>query len=736
MNNLLAQPNAPIILPETPAPGAKPATAQSEYNYGEALQKSLFFFEAQQSGRLSPGNRVEWRGPAHVDDGKDVGLDLSGGWYDAGDHWKANHTIAFAATNLAWSLVQYPQAYKQTGQLDELFDNLQHVTDYFLRCIVDPNLSDEKNFNQFALYVDIGNRIGPQPSVHSVWSAPEVTAGFTVRESLKVNKDVPGADASASMAATLAASALAFHEHGDAAQKTYAQKLLVAARKLFAFAEAFPTVKKNDKNEIVALAPNGELRHNEYRSEQVRDEMLFAAAWLQRAESKLGNVTYDERYLRFARDLTLQVEKKKAEGGLEIPLWDEFGWWKDYFSGNYQHGVLMALLQAVKESKNPTQWDDVSKKWDDHLWAHVKAWAELEPTPFGLRVRDVYKGLTIKWTMSQAFLAILYSDYTPDAARRDKAFDFAKSQMNYVLGDNFYNRSYMIGFGPNPFATLHSRMAHGAWSGFAHIAKHHPLYRPEMRHTQYGALLAGPNGIVKYQPRNGRPDELVKAKWGKVGEKEGWTGEWETSDITDHTYYEVTIEGNSSATGLLAGLVARNPGAYKPLPNFPAKEVRNSNTDLQTTDREFFAEAKIEKQDEQSLQINLYVNNRTRWPARITDKLSLRYFFTLDNGASPNDIKVTLDSSEGAKLGPVTKFRDNIYFVELDFSGQQIYPNRIDARKPAEQFRRNVRLTLSAPQNLWQTANDWSFQGLTREWILQPKIAVYDGGKLAGGEEP
>lgn len=732
--------SAQQALPDKPAPGAQPASMKKDYNYAEALQKSLFFFEAQQSGRLSPGNRVEWRGPAHTDDGKDVGLDLTGGWYDAGDHWKSNHTMAFAATHLAWSLIEYPDAYKKTGQLDELTDNLKHATDYFLRCIVDPDLDNLTNFDQFELYIDIGNRIGPQPSVHSVWSAPEVTAGFTVRESLKVNKEVPGADAAASMAATLAASSIAFYRHGDEAQKGYAHKLLQHARKLFAFAGAYPEVKKSQKNEVVAIAPGGVLRPVEYRSDQVRDELLFAAGWLQRAENALKTPGYEDRYLKFARDLMEKIEKKKEEGGLGIALWDEFGWWRDYFPGNYQHGALMVLIEAVREDEHPAQWSDVAKKWDEQLWNHLKAWAELEPTPFGLKVRDVYKGLNLKWTMDQAFLAVLYTNHTQDVERKSKAFDFAKSQMNYVLGDNFYNKSFMVGFGDDWFKTLHSRMAHGAWSGFKHIDKNSPLYMPEMRHTQYGALLAGPNAIVKYQPLNGRPDEMVKAKWGKdAAGKEGWTGEWEPATIVDHTYYEVTIEGNSSATGVLAGLVARTPNAYKPLPDnqFPLKEVRNNNTDLLTTDREFFAEAKIEKQDETSLQINVKVHNRTRWPARITDKLALRYFFTLDNGASANDVTVRLNSSEGGKIGPITKFKGNIYFIEVNFSGQQIYPNRVDARQPAEQFRRNALFTLSGKnKEAWNPANDWSFQGLGGLPVLQPKIAVYDADKLVGGEEP
>jgi hypothetical protein len=400
----------------------------------------------------------------------------------------------------------------------------------------------------------------------------------------------------------------------------------------------------------------------------------------------------------------------------------------------------MVLSQAMREQKDPAPWADVAKVWDSNLWAHVKAWSEQEPTPFGLRVRDVYKGLNLKWTMNEAFLATLYSDHAPEAERKEKAFDFAKSQVNYVLGDNFYNKSFMVGFGKDWFRTLHSRIAHGAWSGFAHITASSPLYLPEMRHIQYGAILAGPNAWVKYQPQNGRPDEMVKAKWGKdAAGKEGWTGEFEPATISDHTYYEVTIEGNSSATGVLAGLVARNPAAYKPLPDaqFPPKEARNNNTDLVTTDREFFAEARIEKQDDTSVQVNASVHNRTRWPARITDKLSMRFFLSLDGGATPADIAVRLDSSEGGKIGPVTRFKGNVYFVEVDFSGEKIYPNRIDAFKPAEQFRRNARFTLTAPGKAkWNTANDWSLQGMTAQPILQPRIAIYNAGKLVGGEEP
>lgn len=43
---------------------------KGQFNYKEALTKSLIFLEAQRSGKLPPSNRVPWRGDSAVDDGK------------------------------------------------------------------------------------------------------------------------------------------------------------------------------------------------------------------------------------------------------------------------------------------------------------------------------------------------------------------------------------------------------------------------------------------------------------------------------------------------------------------------------------------------------------------------------------------------------------------------------------------------------------------------------------------
>lgn len=46
----------------------------SALDYGEALTKSLLYFEAQRSGKLPPNQRVQWRGDSGLRDGSDAGV--------------------------------------------------------------------------------------------------------------------------------------------------------------------------------------------------------------------------------------------------------------------------------------------------------------------------------------------------------------------------------------------------------------------------------------------------------------------------------------------------------------------------------------------------------------------------------------------------------------------------------------------------------------------------------------
>ena len=101
---------------------------ESNYNYGEALQKSMFFYEVQQAGVLPDWNEVSWRADSMENDV------VPGGWFDAGDHLKFSLTNAYTATIMAWGLMQYKDAVKNAGLYDLYLKNLQWGLDFVAGC--------------------------------------------------------------------------------------------------------------------------------------------------------------------------------------------------------------------------------------------------------------------------------------------------------------------------------------------------------------------------------------------------------------------------------------------------------------------------------------------------------------------------------------------------------------------------------------------------------------------------
>ena len=108
--------------------------AAPTYNYGEALQKSIMFYEFQRAGKLPTDKRDNWRGDSALNDGSDVGKDLTGGWFDAGDHVKFNLPMSYTAAMLAWSVYEDKDAYEKSGQLDYMMDAIKWANDYFIKC--------------------------------------------------------------------------------------------------------------------------------------------------------------------------------------------------------------------------------------------------------------------------------------------------------------------------------------------------------------------------------------------------------------------------------------------------------------------------------------------------------------------------------------------------------------------------------------------------------------------------
>jgi hypothetical protein len=190
-----------------------------DFNYAEVLQKSMWFYEVQRSGKLPENNRVEWRGSSAVNDCGEGGVDLSGGWYDAGDNMKFNFPMASSVTLLAWGGLEYPEGYQKYGQWGWFLENIKWVTDYLVKC--------HSAKNEFYGQIGIGM------VDHKWWGSPEVYP--LERPAFKIDANNPGSDLAAEAAAALASSSMLFRGTDPA----YADLLLKHAKELFTFANTY-----------------------------------------------------------------------------------------------------------------------------------------------------------------------------------------------------------------------------------------------------------------------------------------------------------------------------------------------------------------------------------------------------------------------------------------------------------------------------------------------------------------
>ena len=85
-------------------------------------------------------NKISWRGDSGLKDGEDVKVDLSKGMYDAGDHMKFGLPMAFTATVLSWSILEYGDHMDKVDQLEKAQDSLKWITDFLVKAHPDDNV--------------------------------------------------------------------------------------------------------------------------------------------------------------------------------------------------------------------------------------------------------------------------------------------------------------------------------------------------------------------------------------------------------------------------------------------------------------------------------------------------------------------------------------------------------------------------------------------------------------------
>ncbi|MGN0143581.1 MAG: glycoside hydrolase family 9 protein [Clostridium sp.] len=407
------------------------ASNSSNFNYGEALQKALIFYEFQRSGKLPEDKRDNWRGDSGLNDGADVGLDLTGGLYDCGDFVKFNLPMSYTAAMLAWSVYEDRDAYEETDQLKYILSDIKWVNDYLMKC----------HPEKYVYYYQVGNG----NLDHSWWGPSEVMQ--MERPTLRVDKENPGSSVSAEAAASLASAAAIFKD----SDPDYAAKCLKHAKELFEFAAETQSDAgiSNDMKQF-------------YPTSTFYDDLSWASIWIYLA-------TGDKSYVDKAESF---VDKWGREQQTDTISYKWAHCWDDV---HYGAQMLLARITGKDFYK-----ESVERNLD--YWTTGYQGQHVKYTDGGLAWLDQWGSL--RYATTQAFLAGVWSEWKGCSKDKVETYkNFMEQQMNYALGST--GRSFVVGFGENYPKNIHHREAQASWADDKKV----PEYA---RHLYYGALVGGP----------------------------------------------------------------------------------------------------------------------------------------------------------------------------------------------------------------------------------------------------
>ncbi|KAK9133217.1 hypothetical protein Scep_012745 [Stephania cephalantha] len=435
----------------------------------EALTKSLLYFEAQRSGRLPYNQRVTWRDHSGLTDGLEQGVDLVGGYYDAGDHVKFGLPMAFTVTMLSWGVIEYGKNIANAGEYEHALEAIKWGTDYFVKAHTSPN-------------------VGDGDTDHYCWQRPEDMT--TSRQAYKIDESRPGSDLAGETAAAMAAASIVF----KTTNSHYSHLLLHHAQQLFEFGDKYRG-KYDSSVEVVK---------SYYASVSgYKDELLWAALWLYKATDR-------DVYLKYI------INNAHCFGGIGWAI-TEFSWDVKYA------GVQILASKLLMEGKH---------KEHNHILGQYKSKAEyylcaclnrsdnnnVDRTPGGLLY--VRQWNNMQYVSTAAFLLTVYSDYLQNANQKlhcplgivsvQELLDLAKSQVDYILGANPMSMSYLVGFGSRYPKRVHHRgasvVSYRENKGFIGCTQGYDNWygrKDPNPNDLVGALVGGPNCQDNFRDERG-----------------------------------------------------------------------------------------------------------------------------------------------------------------------------------------------------------------------------------------
>jgi len=685
-----------------------PTCQGTEGGLGEAFQKALWFLNVNKSGPGVINTYVQWRGDAHVMDqhikldptaktGVDLSqafitknraildpngtgeVDLSGGFHDAGDFIKFGLTTGFTASTLAWSMYEFPNAFRDAGLAEEAANLLRWADDYFLRSTF---LDANGNVVAFA------HQVGDQTDHTCGWMPPELRRiDFCPRKGYFATDEKPASDEVASAAAALALSSLVL-SGTDAA---YAEKSLKYAVALYKFAAKYPDKVGSDTGGL-------------YTSEYAYDDLAWAAIWLYLATNTqsylddiLGANGNGGGWLDgFPGFVTTCLQRTAASCWSESATHD----WN-----SVRTGVFLKMAQILRDQNSPlakamlTIARDDSMKWPKGIVAM---------SPAGFSVAYAYG--SARYNSAGQFVALLYAKLfgAQDADAVNAIQPWAKKQMAYILGNNPLGTSYMMGYTNKYCSQPHHAAGHASIWG-------EPNNPVANRHIIWGALVNGPDG------NDGHIDNRADFGSNEV------TIDYNVSLIAAlAAQYEMQGKGQCPLTNFPP--LEPEGNEYYTLSN--TNDAGGCRSQVTVT---LVNETQHVPRFDQHISVKYFfdISELLAKGGSINDvTASLIY----DRGLSEWGEPTSISKPKVCPKSPST------YYLELGFEGYEFW-GRIVQLKAPRTFMIDIGVNNGAGCT-WDSSNDWSYASLKAapgggvDPPKTPRIPVYSSGVFAWGEEP
>lgn len=667
-------------------------------------------------------------------------LDCEGGMHDAGDHVKFGLPGTYAASTLGWGYYEFRDAYVKTGNAEHMEDILRAFCDFYLKA-----LYYDKDGKLLA-YV---YQVGEGNIDHNYWLCPDLQgehlldfarpaylcteknvfkggdsvgaaesklkdADSNAAKAKAKQTDSRASDMCAGAAAVLAVNYLNFKD----TDPDYAKKCLKGAKDLYEMAVA--SHEEDEGNKVLTLGYDGGF----YTSSYDYDELAWAAVWLYYCECD-GDISVRnlEAYDKYIIPI-IAVDETKTNGNDGHPytgymkriIADTNNCWNNIWVHCWDTvwGGVFAKLAPVTNIER----DWYIFRWNCEFWSGIthldpglvdtiwnkefewdtqpqkpEATDYLKKTPAGFSMLNEYG--SARYNTAAELCCLVYAKEAKDHEKKNDPMRFAewaKGQMEYIMGKNPMNRPYIVGWSPTAASHPHHRAAHGS--------KDLNMDHPENQvHVLWGALVGGPDA-----------------------------GDWHRDITKDYVYNEVAVDYNAAVVGACAGLYYfYGDETMKNQENFPPPE---SSYKTPEELREFILKAAVGDDGNRSTQILLEFTNETLLPPRYLNEVKVRYYFNIseliEGGQTLDDVNVEMQYDKMAANSQneyqvkteLVQYNDKgdcyleMTWPDFKFYGEMDYQFAIVAPK--------LHVTVGEDGNekhvaIWDSSNDYSRKGMVSQ---------------------